>query len=183
MAQPATGLKAKHWKALELFEESILTFKEIALTCNIAIQDIYDLFEGNAQRVGTVAHLFKAEADKITVRNAIKIRQLTKDNKKIALYMMNDRLKELKKKKTRNKLDSNEVSRILTTLTKATPSVEIGSFSITKGLTQEEIVEEFKRLNALAQFALERGRIQRSGKGKPGELPGPTPGGDPLPEE
>ena len=183
MARPAASLQAKHWKALELFEESILSFKEIARVCKIPLDDIYDLFEGNPAKIGNIAHLFKSEADKITARNAIKIRQLSKDNKKLALYMMNDRLKELRGKKLLKKKESLEITRILNTLAKSTPSVEIGSFSVTKGMSKEELREEFRRLSALARFALDGGRLSSIKAGGSGSLPESSPGGDSVPQE
>lgn len=155
MAKAANeGLQPKHWKALELWEEGLLSLKEIAGACKIPLESMYDLFEGNAQKVGQTAHLFKSEVDKITTRTASKVRVLVKDNKKIALIMMNNRLKELRSLPKLDREDSAEVAKILNTLNKATPGVEIGNYhsmSITHGMTPEELVYEFRRLSALAR--------------------------------
>ena len=174
MAKPTEGLKPKHYKALELWEEGILSIKEIAKACDFPVDSMYDLFEGNAQKQGQAAHLFKAELDKITTRTSAKVRHLVKDNKKIALGMMNDRLKALKAKGDLTEKESGEVSKLMGVLNKATPGVEIGSFhalSITKGMTPEELVYEFRRLSAIARNPSVGGRVSSVGPGKQSRIP------------
>ncbi len=180
-------LKPKHYKAIELFEEGMLSIKEIAKVCAIPQESMYALFEGDSHKVGELAHLFKGEVDKVTQRSAAKIRTLTKDNKKLALIMMNDRLKELRQREIDNKglteRESSEIVKILNSLGKMTPSVEVGSFSISKGLSEREIVDEFKRLSALARFALNGVSISSLGVGGTRELPAPPTGRDSVQEE
>ena len=176
-------LQPKHYKAIELFEEGMLSIKEIAKACTIPQESMYDLFEGNSHKVGETAHLFKAEVDKVTARSSAKIKTLTKDNKKLALIMMNDRLKELRKNTVPTELQSAEIVKILNSLGKMTPSVEVGSFTITKGLSEREIVDEFKRLSALARFALNGGTVSRLKQGGAGQLPEPSSGRDSVQEE
>ena len=174
-------LKPKHWKALELIEEQILTYKDIAIACGWKPQYLYDLLEGNEQKCGSIVHLFKAELDKVTARNTLKIRELTKDNKRIALYLINDRLKDLKQKKN-SKEKSYEVAKIAAVLGKMSPNVEIGSLSITKNMTKQELENEFKRLTALAKFALNPKGIQRFKQKGPGSVPGTSGSGDSIQE-
>lgn len=173
MASSNTGLKPKHYKALELWEEGILSLKEIAHACKIPEDTMYDLFEGNSQKAGETAHLFRAELEKITKRTAAKVRHLVKDNKKIALYMMNNRLKELKAKVVTKEV-SYEIARILSVLGKVTPSVAVEnnfhSLSITRGMTAEELAYEFRRLNAIARLASNGGTIQGPDKGAEGRI-------------
>jgi len=186
MAGKVTGLQPKHWKALELWEEGLLSIKEIAASCEIPIDSMYDLFEGNSQKIGQTAHLFKAELDKITVRTTSKIKILVKDNKKIALIMMNERLKELRALPDKGKDESLEVNKILNTLSKSTPGVEIGSYhslSLTKGMTPEEMVYEFRRLSAIARNPSVGGRVRKVDERAEGRIPGSSPDGGAIPKE
>jgi len=186
MAGKSEGLKPRHYKALELWEEGILSIKEIAKACDFPVDGMYDLFEGNAQKQGQAAHLFKAELDKITTRTSAKVRHLVKDNKKIALEMMNTRLKVLKSQKSLTEKESGEVNKIMGVLNKATPGVEIGSFhalSITKGMTPEELVYEFRRLSAIARNPSLGGGVSGVGSGKQSRIPDPPDTGSSDEEE
>jgi hypothetical protein len=183
--QKTKGLQPKHWKALELWEEGLYSIKEIAAACGMGYDSLLDLFEGNSQKMGELAHLFKAELDKINVRTTSKIKTLSKDNHKIALLMMNDRLKELNKIKKKDVNVSKEVTRIMNSLSKVTPSVEINSqsLSFTKGMTPEELVYEFRRLSAIARNPSVGGRVPGFGPGTEGRVPPPATEGDAVPEE
>lgn len=166
MANRGKSLQARHWKALELIEEGTLSYKEIADTIKMDRDSFYALCEGDQKKMGTTAALFKSELNKIKERNTAKIKHLVKDNKKVALYLMNDRLKELKAKKDSGKNlsgnDIKEITRITNTVNKSTPNVEIGEFSIQRGMTKEELRDEFRRLSALARDALVRKRVRGS---------------------
>lgn len=182
MAHPSE-LQPKHFKALELIEEGLLKLKDIAKACNIPTEAFYDIYEGNAQKQGNIAHLFKSELDKITARNSVKVRQLSKENAKLALYMLNDRLKELQGKPKRTPTEIAELTKILNTLAKSTPNVEIGSFSVYKGLSIEELRVEFTRLNAIADATINRRSVSSVGQEEPGVLPESPGGRDSIPEE
>ena len=171
----AAGLQPKHWKALELIEESTLSLKEIATAIGMSKDSFYDLYEGNQNKMGETAALFKSELNKITARNSAKTKEVSKDNKKIAMYLMNDRLKALRvleKSNSLNEKDKQEITRIMNTLNKSTPAMEIGSLSIQRGLTKEELRSEFQRLGAVARHALVAKRVQRFDAGRPGDIPG-----------
>ena len=176
-------LKTKHFKALELFEEGTLSLKEIAHAVGINISDFYDLVEGDTKSVGDTATLFRAEIEKITKRSNAKIKVLVKDTKKIALQLLNDRIRQLKSKSALTGPQRTEYMKALDTLSKVTPKVEIGSFAIHKGLSAEDLVNEFKRLSALARQSLNGGRVQSPQQGQPGTLPGSSAGGNRLPKE
>jgi hypothetical protein len=176
-------LKPKHYKALELFEEGILNIKEIAKACGINERVMYQLFEGDVERMGEIAALFKEELARITARTSVRIRELTKDTKKLGIYQLNERLRTLNQKKTKTTADTREITSILNSLAKTTSNVEIGTFSITKGMTPEEIRDEFKRLQAIARAASIRGRILPVEPGEPGQIPTDFDGGDQPPEE
>ena len=180
------GLKPKHYAALELWEEGILSIKEIAGSVGLSVDTMYDMFEGNSAKAGPIAHLFKAELDKITVRSASKVRHLVKDNKKISLLMLNERLKKLRAKKTRNETDSREIVNIMNTLNKATPGIEIGSMhalTVHKGMTPEELVYEFQRLRAIANNSFNPKGVREAKEGRQDGLFGASESGSPDTEE
>jgi len=180
-------LKPEHYKAIELFEEGTLSIKEIAAACGIPTDSIYDLMEGDTRNLGDVASLFKAEIDKVTVRSSAKIRVLVKDNKKLALMEMNDYLRSLRAKKGKktaaDKREIDRVVRITNSLAKSTPGVEIGSFSYTQGLSAEDLVHEFNRLNSIARHALDGGAISSPRARRQGKLPGAPSTGNRISQE
>lgn len=186
MGNIAGSLQPKHYKALELWEEGILSIKEIAKACKIPEASMYDLFEGDTRKVGQTAHLFKSELDKITQRTASKVRHLVKDNKKQALLKLNERLKILRKMKTITPAHTKEIVSILNALNKATPGIEIGSWhslNVSKGLTAEELVYEFQRLKAIANDSFNPKGIREARERGQGGIPGSPTDGGPVSEE
>jgi len=177
-------LSPKHHKALELFEEGTLSIREIAAATGFGNDVMYDLFEGNAQKLGDTAHLFKAELDKITQRSHEKTKTLVKDNKKLVQLKLNEFLKGAQKKKATPALVKQVVS-VANTLNKATPNVEIGSFTYQyqKGMSQEELINEFTRLHAIARNALIGSGVPRIGRPGQNRLSGSAESGDSVPEE
>ena len=153
MARPSLGLQPKHYKALELIEEGQLSLKEIAASISMPHESLMRLYEGNIEKMGENAALFQAELGKITARSAKKIRELVKDNKKLALYKMNEYLRNISKHKP-TPMMMQKINSILKSLAQATPNVEIGNFSVHHGLQGEDLVNEFKRLSAIARDAL-----------------------------
>lgn len=153
-------LSPKHFKALELLEEQILTYKEIAIACGWSPSYFYGLMEGSEQKCGALAFLFKAELASISQRSSAKIKEVTKDNKQIALRLMNDRLKQLKKSKM-NKEKSYEVAKLTAVLAKSTPNVEM-SLTYFKGLTKEELENEFRKFATLASRAIKPNAVPRT---------------------
>jgi hypothetical protein len=164
-------LQPKHFKALQLFEDGLLSLKEIAAACQIELTNFYKMVEGDTATVGDIATLFKAELDKITIRSGEKIKVLVKDNKKIALEMMNARLRSLKNKPKLNEKEVTELNRHINALSKVTPRVEIGTFSYHQGLTAEDLASEFTRLSAIARAALDGRGVSGSGQEASGRIP------------
>jgi len=181
MARPAAVLQAKHWKALQLIEEGDLSIKEIAAACGISSEILYDLHEGNSKDQGTLALLFESEMGKINKRISKKIRHLVKDNKQLALRKVNEYLRDLQKTKADASM-MKEVTKIINSLSKSTPTVDM-EVSIHRGLTSEELTNEFKRLGALARFALSGRGVSSIGQERARKLPAPSGPGDPVPEE
>jgi AcrR family transcriptional regulator len=176
------ALDPKYWKALELIEEGKVSFKEIASACKIPLATLYALYEGDQRKMGEKAALFKSEVNKITARNAAQAKDLSKSCKKLALYKLEERLRDLQAAKPTPTVTA-EITQILNSLGKMTPNVEISEFSVNNGMTKEELRDEFKRLGALARFALVGRRVPASGKEGPGLLPPSSERGDNLSEE
>ena len=174
-------LSPKHFKILELIEEGSLSLKEIAKAVNLSYQYVKELHSG-ADKTGMTGELFQSELNKITARNSSRVKHLVKDNQRLALLKMNEYLRELKDAKA----DPDTVDRITTilnSLSKSSPTVEIGSFSIHKGLTAEEMIHEFKRLGAIARFSLVGKGVSGAKQGGSGILPLPVGHGSTVSEE
>jgi len=183
MARHATTvLSPKHWKALELIEEGTLPVKTIAKSIGWTEWTLYELMSGNTAKSGSVGELFYSELRKMHVRNASKVKHLHKDNQKLAMIKLNERLRELKKAKP-TEATTKEICKIMNSLGKAGPSVEITNNSVNfNHLTKEELVHEFKRLGSLARSALVGRGVQRSVKGGPTELPSTDGAGGSVPK-
>lgn len=164
-------LSPKHWKALELIEEGSLSLAEISESLGWATDTIYQLCEGNVERMGNVGALFKEELLKIQARHTERIKYLTKETKSLGLRKMNEYLRSLTNRKADSKL-VREVLAVMNTLAKSTPNVEIGQFSYTKGLNPEDLVNEFRRLSSVAKSAFVGKGVSGSEQGEPGEIPG-----------
>ena len=185
MARTATTqLSAKHWKALELIEEGTLSIKEIALSVGWSAKNIYDLMSGNTARTGSIGELFYSELKKQHARNTSKVKHLFKENQRLALIKVNERLRDLQSQKPTDAI-TKEICKLMNSLGKAGPSVEISntSYSVTHGMTPEELVHEFKRLGTLARSTLEGGGVSCPTTGGAGTLPSPTGGGSKISQE
>jgi hypothetical protein len=173
MARPkTTQLSAKHWKALELIEEGTLSIKEIATSVGWSAKNIYDLMSGNTARTGSIGELFYSELKGQHARNTSKVKHLFKENQRLALIKVNERLRDLQSIDP-TETTTKEVCKLMNALGKAGPSVEISntSFSVTHGMTPEELVHEFKRLGTLARSTLEGGGVSSFAKSGTGALP------------
>lgn len=183
MGKPqATGLSPKHWKALELIEEGRFSIKEIAKAVGWSESTLYNLYEGNTQNMGTTAELFVSELQKIQERNSAKIKSYTKENKTLILRKMNEYLRSIQKKRT-NVKTIEKLSAVLNAMSKTTPAVEIGSFSVTRGLSAEDLINEFKRLKSVARAAIDGGRISGPSARDAGVLCPPAVGRSPVPKK
>ena len=185
MARPkTTQLSPKHWKALELIEEGTLSIKEIAKSIGWSQWTLYELMSGNTEKTGSTGELFYSELKKQHARNVSKVKHLFKDNQRLSLIKLNERLRELKAKKPTEKI-TKEICKIMNSLGKAGASVEINntSYSFTKGMTAEELVHEFKRLGTLARSTLDGGRVSSPESGGQGALPVSIKRRGKLPEE
>lgn len=180
----ATTLNDKHWKALQLIDEGKMSLKEIAQAIGWSADYMYDLYEGK-ENVGNTGELFKAELHKLEQKNVSRIKSLTKDNKRLALVMMNDFLRRKMSAGYQTDDDTKLITTVFNALSKATPNVEIGSmqYNYTKGLSAEELVHEFNRLKTLANGAPVSRGVQKTGQGSPRILPASASAGSGTDEE
>ncbi len=161
-------LNDKHLKALALIEQNRMTNTEIAKVCGFSVDYFHDLYEGNVEKCGKVADLFRSHVESISQKQHKQIKPLTRKNKLIALELLNDKLNKLKK----NPKGSNtrELTMILNSLSKATPDVEIETFNQFNSMSPEEMANEFRRLKSLASEAI-RGRVHGSSGSGTSEVP------------
>ena len=159
-------LGKNHQRALDLIEEGLLTFVEISEECKLGFAELFDLYSGKQDNLGKVAGLFKVEIDKITKRNQLKVKNLIKDNKKLALVKMNEFLRTQQGIEPTASM-MKDVLKCINSLNKLTPAVEI---NYSKGLTAEDLIREFQRLKSVATHSLNRKRVSSVGEGEPGVL-------------
>jgi len=184
LGRKSAGLQPKHYKALELLAEGSLSIKEVGEACGIEPQSMYALVEGDIGKLGQVAALFQSQLNKLNAKTNDKIRVLSKDSKKKALYMINERLTHLKRAGNLGEREVREVTRIMNTLTKSTPTVEFNqNVSIYKGYSPEEIVHEFKRLSAVARHTLNGTGVPGFKQRRAGEILDSAGDGSPVAEE
>ena len=165
-------LNEKHLKALALIESGKMTLKDVAQKVGWGSDYLYELYEGDTSKAGAVASLFAAECKKIDKKTTQRIKELTKDNKRLAHKVINRILDDFDKQKEFSTDDKKVVGTLMNSLAKASPRVEIGdvSFSYTKGYTPEQLVYEFNRLNSLTEGASDRRAVQETPKGRAGSL-------------
>lgn len=170
----ATQLSPKHWKALDLLEEGLLSVKEIAKIVGWSQWTLYELMSGNIQKTGTLGELFFSELKKMHARNVSKVKHLAKDNQKLALIKLNERLRLLKGRTPTEDI-TKEICKIIVSIGKIVPNVEINqSYSFTKGMTPEELIHEFSRLKSVAESTLIGKGVQSPSAGGAGALPAPV---------
>ena len=164
-----SGLNPKHLKALSLIGENTgLSTREIAKAVGFSTDHMRHLIEGH-QSTGPVGQLFKTALNK----TYDKISKRVKKNSKATQDTLIKKLRKWADDLPAYRMNESQVKKacdILHALSKATPKVEIGSISITKHMNSEELVNEFKRVTALARYALEGVRVSSTSKGGTGEV-------------
>jgi len=163
------ALSAKHFKALDLIAENRLSVGEIAKAVNISESYLRRLMDGKAD-AGNMGQLFHTEVNKvyrdIDQRNKTRVRKC-KD-------LLFKRLEGWARTLPTAKLKDPEVRRVLeaiNTLSKATPQMEINSFTqVYNSMTQEDLLNEFKKLKTLAQLAIDGTGISGVGTGTSSEI-------------
>jgi len=148
----------KHLKALELIKDNKLSVKEIADQVGFHSRHLYQLMRGDA-KTGLIGQLFAEELGKID-----KVVQQRTDRKMLqARELLYDRL--LTWSKTVQQVDSTTKHRMMidsiNALSKAFTQINIQSYTWKSGMTQEEALNEFRRLTAMAKQATIRSRVSK----------------------
>jgi hypothetical protein len=160
-------LSPKHLQALDLIRGGGHTYRDIANIVGFSEDHLYDLTAGDTQKAGSSAFLFAAEIKKYNAERDKKFK-MARDETKTLIMEQFQRLALAWKGRKPPKLIREEMRKIMEVLAKSTPNVEIGSFSYTKGLSVEDLVNEFRRLKGLAADG--RGVLPTFQRGT-GELP------------
>ena len=163
------GLSPRHHKALDLIEENTLSIPEIARASKIEVSYLRRLMKGD-ERAGNMGQLFHQEVKKIYKRIDQRSRKYAKETKEVLFSKLSKWAKSLPP----DKLKDAQVRRMLdalNTLAKSTPQVEINAYTqIYNQMNQEDILNEFKKLNTLSRLALDRGAVSGSGSGESGKV-------------
>ena len=169
-------LNEKHLKALSLIDKGGLSMTSIAKECGWKMDYLYELYEGDTSKAGSVAAVFAAEVRKIDKKRTQHIKELSKSNKEKLNEQIARIIKEYEGKSKLTEHDKKMVGTLMNCLAKATPSVEIGSvsYSYTKGYTAEQLVHEYRRLQTLAGDSSNRRAVSGTSTGRTGTLPGIT---------
>jgi len=163
------ALSAKHFKALDLIEENSISLTEIAAACGIDISYLRKLIDGKADS-GNMGQLFHAEVNKV-YRN---IDQRNRKRVRKCKDLLLKRLETWARKLPVSKLKDAEVRRVLdaiNTINKSTPQVEINSHTqVYNAMTQEDLLNEFKKLKTLARLAIDGTGVSGVGTGTSSEI-------------
>lgn len=162
----SAGMAEKHYKAIKMLVEAESSTEQIAKSCGISTDYLYDLIEGSP-KAAPLSYLFKSELQKQLSQSHKDLHKLTKECKKIAIELLKDRVIEIKKLKKR---PTKELVSIVNALNKATPNVEIGQFNQFNQMTPQELSVEYRRLISLGTGKVVGRAIPDSPKGTPRTL-------------
>jgi len=167
------GLNKKHLKALDLLKTTDLPIIEIARQSGMSEFHLHDLIKGRG-KAGSVAGEFSEHYQKITDELDKKTVIETKELR----HLVVSRLREWVESATKIPQKMNQIVRkqaidILNAL-KQQPTYNIGSVSYSRGLSPEDMVNEFRRLSALAESSLDARAVRSAGSRGPRVLPAPT---------
>ena len=153
-------LKPNHVKALSLLKDNLLSVKEVAKASNFSETHLYDLIEGNVSKAGNVAALFEKEYRKTMAEVSKRTQKAVKtlqDRLIDDLAKWNDSLPSDPKRLKLREISAKRA--ILAELNKFDSRIEIGEFHYHTGLSGEDLVNEFKRIKSLVEFAASGKRV------------------------
>jgi len=171
------GLNKKHLKALDLLKSTDLPIQEVAKQAGLNRQHLFDLIAGS-EKAGPVAQEFSSVYKKVIedMDKRIALKSKTLRERLIGIL---DRWTEANCNRANLSKDKRKtIVDAVKALTQGQPTYNIGSLSYSKGLSGEDIVNEFRRLSALAQSALDGGRVSSAREGRSGLLPASSRGRD-----
>lgn len=158
------GLNKKHLKALELLKTTDLPVLEVAKKAGMSKDHLRDLMTGQ-EKAGPIAQEFGQEFQKEMEAQDARIAKVQRSLKETVFTKLEAWTREHSITEE-NRKSFVDISKVLQT----GPTYNIGSVSYSKGLTPEEMVNEFKRLRALAESALGRKSVQGAEEGGSGVL-------------
>jgi transcriptional regulator with XRE-family HTH domain len=162
-------LKPKHLAALELLKENKLSVREIAKCVGFSYEYLNDIMNAS-EHSGSVGLEFNAEYRKLEQVLDKRIRRNVKEALDLSSNTLKRWLQQLESKKKPTEKQIKLAKDIQMVLSKSRPNVEIGSFSYTKGLSAEDLFNEYKRLKGLAEQAIVRRRVSGLKQGRSGEV-------------
>ena len=149
----------------------------------MSTDNLHDLIEGQTN-TGNVGILFQSEYRKMLARKASKIKGVLSNTQKLTLELLEQEVQRLSRKRHKSKQDIKRIIEINNSLNKANPpSIEIANIAYSKGLSEKDLIHEFKRLSTLAQAALNRRGVQSSAEGRTRVLSVSSGAGDTIQEE
>jgi transposase-like protein len=165
------GLNPKHLKALELLKQGKLSVTEVAKKSGMGQSQLYDLLVGD-EKAGPVAQEFSAIYNKVMEDADKRINAKQKELKDIVTSVLVRWSKEHQNKK----LTESEHKGFVNTakVLQTGPVYNIGSVSYSRGMNPEEMLNEFKRLRATAEGALDRRTVLNPTSEGAGILSAPT---------
>ena len=153
-------LTDKHRKCLELLKQNKHSVKEIASAVGYTPDYIYDLMSAT-KATGVIGQLFKSEYDKIaphiedrTSRKVAQLRERIVDKLQqwVNAQKLGDKL---------TKLSHKQMIDALNALTKAVPLLSVETNIFKTGLTDEDLIYEFRRLSSIAGSAMAQVQADR----------------------
>ena len=175
------GLNKKHLKALDLLQKTDLPIQEVAKQAGLNRQHLFDLIAGS-EKAGPVAQEFSAVYSKVVAEMDKRIALKSKTLRESLIGILSRWTEancggtNLSKDKLKTVVDAVKA------LSSGQPTYNIGSVSYSKGLSGEDIVNEFRRLSALARSVLDGRRVSGLGKGRAGLLSPSSRRGDKVQE-
>ena len=164
------GLNKKHLKALELLKTTDLPITEVAKQSGMSEFHLHDLIKGRG-KAGSVADEFSEHYQKVNDEFDKKTAMETKELKYLVVVRLKAWAESAAKVPQRMSQEvRKQIIDILNAL-KQQPTYNIGSVSYSRGLSPEDMVNEFKRLSALAESSLDARAVRSAGSRGPGVLP------------
>ena len=165
------GLNPKHKKALELLKDGKLSISDVAKKSGISSDHLHDLLTGQ-EKAGPVAQEFSAVYQKVMDDADKRINSKQKILKEQVFEVLTKWVAERKTKKL-NEIETKSFTNIAKVL-QTGPVYNIGSVSYSRGMNPEEMLNEFKRLRATAEGALDRRTVLNPTSEGAGILSAPT---------
>jgi len=169
MVVKSKGLTKKHLRAIDLIMDGH-AISEVAKQVGFALKVLYALKAGDTKMAGNVAILFRAELEGREEKGAQEIKNLIKSNQRDALEILQSWLLSHKNADVAKPETIKTIIKSIQALLSSGATTRIGEMHIHEGLTQEDLLDEFKRLKKVAKDAVALRRGVRSAETTGAEL-------------